>query len=409
MDRRRVAVIALMVWTLASASTARAQTAPSPEGWVVLPVDEYRTLRARALPTPLPPTAPPLDASLSRIDYDLRLDGDIAAGRAQLTIDVLREGWTRVPIPQGLFVREAALDGRRVPLIEGTPPQVLLSRAGRALLTLDVVMPTSTAGGAETLSLPPSAAPIVRTRLTLPRSNVDLTLAGGFVADRAETANESRWTLYGQPNTPMMLTWKRKVDDRRTEQPLKVRARIVELVALGEDSCQVSADVRVEVQQGLAREVTLAIPARFVVNQVNGSTVADWEVSNGALRVTLLEPTAAEASFVVQGDAQTSRDGAVAVPLIRMPSAERETGGVAVDVSGAGEIASQQARGLERADPSELGGTVATRESPSMIAFRHRPSSSPTSRRRGIARSRPRTDGCSSRDVTQSATTSAAS
>ncbi len=56
-----------------------------------------------------------------------------------------------------------------------------------------------------------------------------------------------------------------------------------------------------------------------------------------------------------------------------MPAAERETGGVAVDVVGAGEVAERATRGLEPADPSELGEIVAGRESPSMIAFRLRP------------------------------------
>src|SRR5207247_8421304 len=74
-----------------------------------------------------------------------------------------------------------------------------------------------------------------------------------------------------------------------------------------------------------------------------------------------------------QADARTPRDGSVAIPLIRMPAAERETGGIAVDVAGAGEVASRQVRGLEPADPSELGDVVADRESPSMIGFRHRP------------------------------------
>jgi len=44
-----------------------------------------------------------------------------------------------------------------------------------------------------------------------------------------------------------------------------------------------------------------------------------------------------------------------------------------VDVAGAGEIRARQARGFEPADPSELGDLIAGRESPSMIAFRHRP------------------------------------
>jgi hypothetical protein len=169
------------------------------------------------------------------------------------------------------------------------------------------------------------------------------------------------------------MRWKRKVDDRRAEQPLRVRARVTEVAGLGEDVCQIAAAVRVEILQGLAREVSLAIPAGLAVHQVNGSTVADWETGGGMLRVKLLEPTATEVSFVVSGDARTSRDGSIDVPLVRVPSAEREIGGVAVDVAGAGEIRGRQARGFEPADPSELGDLVAGRESPSMIAFRHRP------------------------------------
>jgi len=119
--------------------------------------------------------------------------------------------------------------------------------------------------------------------------------------------------------------------------------------------------------------VSVSIPTGLVVNQVNGATVADWETSGGLVRIKLLEPTATEVSFVVSAEARTPRDGSIAVPLVRMPSAERETGGVAVDVGGAGEISGRQMRGLEPADPSELGDLVAGRESPSMIAFRHRP------------------------------------
>ncbi|HEV3141250.1 MAG TPA: hypothetical protein VGY57_12070, partial [Vicinamibacterales bacterium] len=237
--------------------------------------------------------------------------------------------------------------------------------------------------GAESIALPASPSPISRVALTLPksgrpgdggpRSDIDLFVAGGFVSGHAEAANESRWTAFGRPNQPMTLTWKRKVDDRRAEQPLRVRARVTELAGLSEDACQIAATVRIDVLQGLAREIAIAIPAGLVVNQVDGATVADWEVTGERLRVRLLDPAATEVSFVVSGEARTPRDGAIAVPLVRVPSAERETGGVAVDVTGAGEISERQARGFEPADPSELGEVVAGRESPAMIAFRHRP------------------------------------
>src|SRR5437870_884070 len=120
---------------LSIASIAATQTAPPPDGWVVLSVEEYRTLRDRA--NPLPPASP---------------------------------------------------------------------------------------------------SPISRVRLALPKSGVDLTVGGGFIADHGETANESRWTAFGRPAQALTLTWKRKVDDRRAEQPLRVRARVTELAGLGEDA-----------------------------------------------------------------------------------------------------------------------------------------------------------------------------
>ncbi|HVQ15137.1 MAG TPA: hypothetical protein VMS40_16155, partial [Vicinamibacterales bacterium] len=231
----------------------------------------------------------------------------------------------------------------------------------------------TSSAGTESIALPASASPISRAVLALPRVGVDLSVTGGFVADRVEAAGKSRWTTFGRPNQTLTLSWKRRVDDRRAEQPLRTRARVTTLVGLGEDVSQVAAAVRLEILQGLARDVVLALPPGLTINQVNGATVGDWDVTSGMLRVRLLDPVTTETSFVVQGETRAPREGAVAVPLLRVPAAERESGGVAVDVVGAGEISERAVRGLEPADPSELGEIVAGRESPSMIAFRLRP------------------------------------
>jgi hypothetical protein len=373
MRRARLVVVAIVVWSLAGAVGLVAQTTAPPEGWVVLPLDEYKALREKASPPVSPPAPPPVDATLTRVDYELRVDGDAVSGRALLTIDVLRDVWTRVQIPSGLLVRDARLDGQPVSLVGGASPHVLLSRAGRFVLSLELALPLIASAGAESIALPPSPSPISTAKLALPKSEIDLSVNGGFVADRADAGTESRWTVLGRSNQPLTLSWKRKVNDRRGEQPVRVRARLTEMISLGEESGQVTVAVRIEVLQGLARELSLALPMGLVVNEVNGATVGDWEVAGGALRVRLLDPVASETSFVVSGEVRAPRDGAIAVPLVRMPSAERETGAVAIDVVGAGEIAERQARGMEPADPSELGDLVAGHESPSMVAFRLRP------------------------------------
>jgi hypothetical protein len=369
---RAPVIVAIGVCCLTGIAPAAAQPSAA-DGWVVLPVEEYRTLRDRSLGLPAPPVASPVDATLTRVDYELRGDGNSIDGRAVLTVDVLREGWARVPIPPGLMVRNATIDGQPVALVEEGPAHLLLSRTGRSQVVLDLVVPIASAAGTESIVLPASPAPITRTTFTLPRSGVDLTVNGGFVGERAEAAAESRWIVFGRPNEALSLAWKRRIDDRRAELPLRVRARVAQFVGLGEDTSQIVASVRLEVMQGLALDVALGLPTGFVVNQVNGPTVADWQTANGTLRVRLLEPASVEASFVVQGEMKSPREGTITVPLVRVPTADRESGGVAVDVLGAGEIAGRQVHGLEPAPPSELGDVIASRESPSMIAFRLRP------------------------------------
>src|SRR5690349_19292913 len=138
--------IRLLLWCMAVAAAipAAAQTPPAQprsDGWVVIPVDEYRALRLKAYPPDRPADPPPVDATLTRAEYELRVNGDTASGEARLTVDVLKEGWVRVDVPAGLLVRAARVDGRPVPVIDQPSPHVLLSKPGRVTLALDIVVP----------------------------------------------------------------------------------------------------------------------------------------------------------------------------------------------------------------------------------------------------------------------------
>src|SRR3974390_3201806 len=107
----------LLLFSLAAYAQEKSADASHAAGWVVIPVEEYRVLRAKAYPVEHDPEPPPLDATLTRVDYNLHISGDLAQGRASLTVDVLKDGWVRVPVPTGLLVREARLDGKLVSLV----------------------------------------------------------------------------------------------------------------------------------------------------------------------------------------------------------------------------------------------------------------------------------------------------
>ena len=364
------------------AFTALAQegsTAPAP-GWVVIPVDEYQQLRTRAYPADRPPEPPPVEVTLTRVDYDLHINGDLATGRATLTVDVIKDGWVRVAIPSGLLVREARLDGKPLALVPdqskgGHQLSAVLAHPGRALLLLDIAMPVNASAGEESLSLPATLSGVTRASLELPRKNVELTLSGGLLSDKSESAGVTKWLAYGHGNEPLTFSWHRKIEEQaRIQLPLRLRGSLVEAVGLAEDLTTITADVDLAVAQGSAKEARIQIPDKVTINQVTGAMVGDWEVKAGELVITMVEPVEQTTRFVITGEVRTPREGEINIPILRLLNVERDHGGVAVDVLGAGEIKEKltKAEGLEGVDAAELGEMVAGRQSPSLEAFRFR-------------------------------------
>ncbi|HLJ88484.1 MAG TPA: hypothetical protein VKZ53_16815 [Candidatus Angelobacter sp.] len=356
------------------------------QGWVVIPVDEYRSLHAKAFPAQHEPETTPVEATLTRVDYDLQIAGDLATGRASLTVDVLKDGWVHVPVPSGLLVREARLNGKLVSLVPSPPGKggdrlsAVLSHPGRSLLLMDIAVPVGSSAGTESITLPSSGSGITRASVQLPRQGVDVKLTGGLLQEKTESQAASKWLAFGHGNEPLTFTWKRKTEDHRINQPLRLRGALTQLLGLGEDSTSVYAEVNIEVTQGAARELKVQLPEKVTINQVMGAMVADWVIKAGELVVTFLEPVEQNARFVITGETHLPREGKIEVPLLRLRTVERETGGVAVEVLGAGEIKDLKPQGLDRADATDLGEMVSGHQSPSLAAFRLRSGDANTTR-----------------------------
>ena len=369
--------VSAFLLTIAQAQEKPAES-PHTAGWVVIPVEEYRVLRAKAYPVEHDPEPPPLDATLTRVDYDLHVTGELAAGRANLTVDVLKDGWVRVPVPSGLLVREARLDGKLVSLVPAPQGKgvghlsALLSHPGRWVLALDVDVPVTASTTDESISLPSTESGVTRASVELPRQGIDLRVDGGMLSEKSETSGETKWLAYGRGNEALTLSWRKKTEDHHVELPLRMRGSLTQLTSLGEDSTSVYAEASLEIVQGAAREVRIQLPEKVTINQVSGAMIADWEMKNGELAVTFLEPVEHSARFVISGEARLPRDGIIDIPLLKLLHTERDSGGVAVEILGAGEIKDQKAQGLEDADASDLGEMIASRQSPALAAFRAR-------------------------------------
>ena len=363
---------------------------PSP-GWVVISLNDYAALRGKAYPVTRDIEPPTIEATLTRIDYDLRVDGPLATGRASVTVDVMKDGWVRIALPPGLLVRDARLSGQQVSLVRGGGTEGQLSavvtRKGRSVLDLDVAFSISSGSGEERLALPAGSSGVTRASVALARRNItnqdlEVQVTGGFVAEKSA----EHWVAYARGSEPLVFTWQRKKEERRVELPLRLRGSLTELFGLGEDSTSLNADAEIEILQGVANQVKIAVPETVVINQVPGATVADWDVKAGVLVVNFLEPIEHSVKFAIAGEARLPRDGEISIPLLRLLDAERDASGVAVEVTGAGEIKAAIPQGLEEVDAADLGSMVANHQSPSLMAFRWRPGSQPPALHLNVAR-----------------------
>jgi len=196
-----------------------------------------------------------------------------------VTVDVLKDGWVRVPIPAGLLVREARLDGKLVSLSTyvvakpaASSPHFFLIRSGRSLL--EIALPVATSAGEESISLPSAAAGVTRASVQIPRQ-AWTPPRGRPSSEKSETAAESKWIAYAAAMKSSPSPGGEKTRPFRATQPLRLRGSLTQLLGLGEDSTSINAEVNLELLKRRARSKN-SDPDRVTINQVLGAMVADW-------------------------------------------------------------------------------------------------------------------------------------
>ena len=178
-----------------------------------------------------------------------------STGQARLAIDVLKQGWASVQVPAGHAGARRA--HRRPPdrARRGQPA----ARAHLARRPLDAHARRRRAarlrGGDRVDDAAGVGSALSAVTLVVPRTGVDLAVSGGFIAEQSRDAEP---TAAGSSTATRAVRCRSlEAQGRRSPRsalPLRTRARVTELVALGEDATQVTSSIQIDVTQGLARE-----------------------------------------------------------------------------------------------------------------------------------------------------------
>jgi hypothetical protein len=308
---------------------------------VVLPLEQYEALRAKAMTTPEPPPPPPAPFAIESDDLEI-LAGPASARIVQtLRVRLLGGDWQAIPAGDaGSFVG-ADLGGLEGRLADGAAGSVLQVRGqGEHRVRLESVVAVARDETATRpvwrFSLRPPPAAVARGELKLAAplaGEVDEAAlgAGGLLLGARQGAS---WSFAATPGRQLEVRLSgRAVLPERARLRLRFEATTATSALLSRTRLAVHAWVAVRVAQGRLAELRLRLPEGFTVESVS-PRMAGWKADGGILTVTPLDPVEETLQLAVELTAPP-RD-AFAAPLLLPEGAARATVLTRADLQGDG-------------------------------------------------------------------------
>ena len=241
--------------------------------------NEYQALLASVEKAPV--ETPPFNIALKQARYDIRIEGEKAAIRGELALDVLAPGWQLLKLDlSGLAVDSSASGGANHPLARGDDGSVyfVTNQQGERSLVLTMQAPVTRTQTLQTIRirLPQGAANQYRVTV---KGNVELT-AGATVASRSysEPDNDTRFELIAGSGD-LNLVFSLNNRDKLGESIVLTHADI--LASIAKESQSAGVLLKVAVLHGEIRRLQMRVSKEWDVTAVAGDLLAGWSVEDG--------------------------------------------------------------------------------------------------------------------------------
>jgi len=325
---------------------------------VTLSWQDFKALVEKTYVPPPAPPVPPTDAFLRSAEYSGRLERGLLTLEGTLTLEVLKEGWVRLPlVGQGTVID---FEGQGALLNRNGAGLEVLARGPRSYtLKIQLAFPAGDHPGENRLAIRLPDAP---------RNLLDLSAANDFRDIEIENgvAYETRQARFFVSLTGGVFGMKYTLPFRQVEEAAgeevklepRVQLNAYQLLSLGEGvvSGVLLHDYNVRVAEVSYFDIDL--PKDIVVFDCIVDGLESWKIlqrdGQRYLRVKLLAPTDGAVRVVVSFEgAYDADDGEVEVPRFPALDTERESGFVAVAAEGA-EVDLRLSGKLLPADVSEI-------------------------------------------------------
>ncbi|HEU4416629.1 MAG TPA: carboxypeptidase-like regulatory domain-containing protein [Candidatus Angelobacter sp.] len=351
-------------------------------GNVTLTLAEYNRLVELATKSGKQHETPPLPYAIKRADMKLRVSNETVLGTVQLDGEVFSKGAAKVPLTSGLTILNARQEGKSLPLEqEGSTSTAILPGAAEFSVALDTGMPLMIEAGRASFNLPVPTAGSVRLSLMIPGDHSIVRISPGLITSRTTEKGQTAIEATLEPGQQATVWWVTGVVQAPVvKHEVRFLSEVKTLVTVNDEELRIAALADITVVQGDPAQFTVDVPAGYEVTGASGATVDSSELENGKLVLRLNSSAPRSHEFLISMSRPLNGTTADA-PFLSFNGAQRETGEVLVEGTGAMELTASEGGGLKRMDAKEVNPYLRSlARFPLQAAFRYhrQPAVTPT-------------------------------
>lgn len=345
---------------------------------VFLPYEKFQDLWKRALAADqaTPDTPPPVGGVITSIESVATVEEDVVRVAAELSIELLGEGWHEIPLRLAdAAIRSATIDGEPARIVIGEDQSAsLLLKNDTAdptglTLSLEYVKAYTKTPGQNSVAFQPPRAAVNRWQIRVPQKgvavNVQPMLAATEVPDDSVDAvtDETVVMAFVGAAPSVRIDWTPKAEGASGMAALAT-AQVRQEVVVDEGIMRTRAQLTYDVSRAELAVLSLDVPLDQKVTRVLDANVRQWDVEelDDRQRITaeLFEPVRGSQELAVELEklVDVSQQETLRVATLEAVGVSRQQGVVVVRLAEELRAEARATEGLLQLDASELPGPL---------------------------------------------------
>ena len=346
---------------------------------VFLPYDKFQKLWSQARQNQPKKTdlAAPLGALITDIESTATLGKEIVSVDATIKIQLLREGWHRVPIRLAqAAIRSATIDGDEARIVSAKNGHYELlidhdsDKPETIELELSYAKSLTKTGGQSAVAFQSPQAPVNRWAIRTGQKDIDVKIepmiASSKKTDEDENADGDEILAFVGAAPEVKIAWTPKAEGASGLAAL-ISADTQTQFRIDPGVARTSATVTLNISRAEINSVSLDVPLDQKVVSVFDRNVKKWKVDKGddfqTVKIDLFEPTLGKQLLAIELEKfiEQADDTSITVPQIKVNDVSRNSGIVLVNLSSGLRAEPEKKSGLLQMDATELPANLRNR------------------------------------------------